>query len=116
MGLDDVNKAYLLNLDLDCLDDVEGSYSFQVTDINVGTDSVAVSVTLARSGKVEQKINGTLNFYGAATLAAFKEGATKLGGASLTNESFAGGETATATIPLEGETPPAFFNAKIEEE
>ena len=30
--------------------------------------------------------------------------------------SFAGGETATATIPLEGETPPAFFNAKIEEE
>ena len=116
MGLDDVNKAYLLNLDLDCLDDVEGSYSFQVTDINLGTDSVAVSVTLTRSGKVEQKINGTLNFYGAATLAAFKEGAAKLGGASLTNESFAGGETATATIPLDGETPPAFFNAKIEEE
>ena len=116
MGLDDVNKAYLLNLDLDCLDDVEGSYSFQVTDINVGTDSVAVSVTLTRSGKVEQKINGTLNFYGAATLAAFKEGAAKLGEASLTNESFAGGETATATIPLDGETPPAFFNAKIEEE
>ncbi len=115
MRLDDVNKAYLLNLDFDCLDDVEGSYSFQVTDINVGTDSVAVSVTLTRSGKVEQKINGTLNFYGAATLAAFKSGATKLGGASLTNESFAGGETATATIPLEGETPPAFFNAKIEE-
>ena len=116
MRLDDVNKAYLLNLDLDCLDDVEGSYSFQVTDINVGTDSVAVSVTLTRSGKVEQKINGTLNFYGAATLAAFKEGAAKLGGASLTNESFAGGETATATIPLDGETPPAFFNAKIEAE
>ena len=23
---------------------------------------------------------------------------------------------ATATIPLDGETPPAFFNAKIEEE
>lgn len=116
MRLDDVNKAYLLNLDLDCLDDVEGSYSFQVTDINVGTDSVAVSVTLTRSGQVEQKINGTLNFYGAATLAAFKEGATKLGGASLTNESFAGGETATATIHFDGETPPAFFNAKIEEE
>ena len=116
MRLDDVNKAYLLNLDFDCLDDVEGSYTFQVTDINVGTDSVAVSVTLTRSGKVEQKINGTLNFYGAATLAAFKDGAAKLGGANLTNESFAGGETATATIPLEGETPPAFFNAKIEEE
>ena len=116
MRLDDVNKAYLLNLDLDCLDDVEGSYSFQVTDINVGTASVAVSVTLTRSGKVEQKINGTLNFYGAATLAAFKDGAAKLGEASLTNESFAGGETATATIPLDGETPPAFFNAKIEEE
>ena len=34
--------------------------------------------------------------------------------AELTNETFAGGETATATIPLDGETPPAFFNAKIE--
>ena len=33
----------------------------------------------------------------------------------LTNETFAGGETATATIQLDGETPPAFFNAKIEE-
>lgn len=26
------------------------------------------------------------------------------------------GETATATIPLEGENPPVFFNAKIEED
>jgi hypothetical protein len=34
--------------------------------------------------------------------------------AELTNETFAGGETATAAIPLDGETPPAFFNAKIE--
>jgi len=36
--------------------------------------------------------------------------------AGMTNETFAGGETATAAIPLDGETPPAFFNAKIEEQ
>jgi len=29
---------------------------------------------------------------------------------------FSAAANATATIPLEGETPPAFFNAKIEEE
>ena len=44
------------------------------------------------------------------------EGVTPVSGAELTNETFAGGETATATIPLSSETPPAFFGAKIEEQ
>ena len=77
---------------------------------------MSVAVTLTRSGSIAQSVNGVLKFYGAATLAAFKESATALGVAELTNETFAGGETATATIPLSGETPPAFFNAKIEEQ
>ena len=76
---------------------------------------MSVAVTLTRCGSIAQPINGVLKFYGAATLAAFKDGATELGAAELTNETFAGGETATATIPLSGETPPAFFSAKIEE-
>lgn len=107
------SDAYLLNLDIT---DGGRSYAFEITDIDVGDTSVAVSVTLTRSGSIAQPINGVLKFYGAATLAAFKDGATELGAAELTNETFAGGETATATIPLDGETPPAFFNAKIEEQ
>ena len=106
------SDAYLLNLDIT---DGGRSYAFEITSVDVGDTSVSVAVTLTRSGSIAQPINGVLKFYGAATLAAFKDGATVLGAAELSNETFAGGETATATIPLDGETPPAFFNAKIEE-
>ena len=114
-GLSDkeFSDAYLLNLDIT---DGGRSYAFEITSVDVGDTSVSVAVTLTRSGSIAQPINGVLKFYGAATLAAFKDGATELGAAELTNETFAGGETATATIPLSGETPPAFFNAKIEEQ
>ena len=109
----DFTDAYLLNLDIT---DGDRSYTFEITDIDVGDTSVTVAVTLTRSGSIAQPVNGVLKFYGAATLAAFKDGASPLGVAELTNETFAGGETATAAIPLDGETPPAFFNAKIEEQ
>ena len=109
----DFTDAYLLNLDIT---DGDRSYTFEITDIDVGDTSVSVAVTLTRSGSIAQPINGILKFYGAATLAAFKDGASPLGVAELTNETFSGGETATATIPLDGETPPAFFKAEIEEE
>ena len=113
-GLSDkeFSDAFLLNLDIT---DGGRSYVFEITSVDVGDTSVSVAVTLTRCGSIAQPINGVLKFYGAATLAAFKDGATELGAAELTNETFAGGETATATIPLSGETPPAFFNAKIEE-
>ena len=112
-GLSDkeFSDAYLLNLDIT---DGSRSYAFEITSVDVGDTSVSVAVTLTRCGSIAQPINGGLKFYGAATLAAFKDGATELGAAELTNETFAGGETATATIPLSGETPPAFFSAKIE--
>ena len=109
----DFTDAYLLNLDITGGD---RSYTFEITDIDVGDTSVSVAVTLTRSGSIAQSVNGVLKFYGAATLAAFKDGATELGAAELTNETFSGGETATATVPLDGETPPAFFKAEIEEE
>ena len=113
----DFANAYLLNLDIA----VSTGSTFKITGIRVGGDSVEVDVTLVREAAVKDggnaaPIKGRLNFYGAATLAAFRSAPEKLGGARLANETFGGGETATATIPLEGENPPVFFNAKIEED
>ena len=108
----DLDDAYLLNLDIT---DGSRSYAFAITDIDVGDTSVTVAVTLTRSGKIAQAINGTLKFYGAATLAGFKTAPSPLGSAVLSNEDFSEGDSATATILLDGETPPAFFKAKIEE-
>ncbi len=110
---DAFSDAFLLNLDIT---DGDRSYAFTITRIDVGTEEVSVAVTLTRRGSLAQPINGVLKFYGASTLAAFKAGADALGTTKLTNETFAGGDTATATIPLGGTTPPAFFNAKIEEQ
>ena len=113
MAPDDVTNAYLLNLDIASFDDVDGSCSFEITDIDIGDTSVIVAVTLTRTGKIEQKINGTLKFYGAATLAGFKD--AKPIESTLSDDDFSEGDTATAEIPLDGETPPAFFKAAIEE-
>ena len=108
----DFDDAYILNLDIT---DGSRSYAFAITDIAVGDTSVTVAVTLARTGKIEQATNGTLKFYGAATLAGFKAAASPLGSAVLSDDDFSNGDSATATIPLDGEAPPAFFKAKIEE-
>ena len=108
----DLDDAYLLNLDIT---DGSRSYAFAITDIDVGDTSVTVAVTLTRSGKIAQAINGTFKFYGAATLAGFKTAPSPLGSAVLSDEDFSEGDSATATILLDGETPPAFFKAKIEE-
>ena len=114
MALDDVTNAYLLNLDIASLDDVDGSYSFEITDIDVGDASVTVAVTLTRTGKVEQSINGTLKFYGAATLEEFKTAAAPIGTVTLSDEGgdFSEGDTTTATFEKDGNT---IFNAKIED-
>ena len=75
---------------------------------------VTVEVELVRQGAIAQTIYGSLRFYCAATLEAFKSSATLLGNLELSNENFGEGETATATIQIDGETPPAFFEARIE--
>ena len=107
------NDAYLLNLDIT---DGGRSYTFEVTDIDVGADSVEISVTLTRTGVVTDgataaPINGTLKFYGAATLEAFKMASEPLSSQTLVDDDFSDGDTATATFP-KGDN--VFFKAKIE--
>ena len=105
----ELNDAYLLNLDITD----ENSYTFEVTDVDVGDTSVTVAVTLTRTGKIEQPINGTLKFYGAATLAEFKAGSeVPLSSQTLVDADFSDGDTTTATFEKNGNT---FFKAKIEE-
>ena len=109
LSADDFNKAYLLNLDITG----ENSYSFKITSIDVATDKVTIGVTLTRTGKIAQKTNGVLKFYGAATVEAFT--AANPISTTIPNDDFSNGDAATAEIPLVGDNPPAFFKAKIEE-
>ena len=112
LSADDFNKAYLLNLDVT----EDTSCSFEVTDIVVGTESVTISVSLVRTGKIEQRINGALKFYGAATLAAFADPSLQpLSSEPISDEAFSGGDTASATYPkVSGSTTNTFFRAQIE--
>ena len=74
---------------------------------------MTIGVTLTRTGKIAQKTNGVLTFYGAATVAAFTSASPIP--TTISNDDFSDGDTATAEIPLVGDDPPAFFKAKIEE-
>ena len=109
LSADDFNKAYLLNLDITG----ETSYTFRITSIDVASDKVTIGVTLTRTGKIAQKTNGVLKFYGAATVEAFAS-ATPVSVTSP-NDDFSNGDTATAEIPRGGDNPPTLFKAKIEE-
>ena len=106
-------EAYLLNLDIA---DGERSYSFAIAEVKVGDENVTVSVTLKRTGIAGGEaapINGTLKFYGASTIEAFKNaGSAAIEAANLTDGDFSKSDTATATFPV-GENK--FFKAKIEE-
>ena len=102
--------AYLCNLDIM---NADASAKLEVSGISVNGDNVEISVTLTRTDAVEQKINGVLKFYGAATLAAFKDAsATPISSTTLVDDNFSKGDTATATFDKSGDT---FFNAAIEE-
>ena len=109
LSMDDFNKAYLLNLDVTG----ETSYTFRITSIDVASDKVTIGVTLTRTGKIAQKTNGVLKFYGAATVEAFAS-ATQVP-VTIPNDDFSNGDTATAEIPRGGDNPPTLFKAKIEE-
>ena len=109
LSADDFNKAYLLNLDVTG----ETSCTFRITSIDVASDKVTIGVTLTRTGKIAQKTNGVLKFYGAATVEAFAS-ATPIP-ATIPNDDFSNGDTATAEIPRGGDNPPTLFKAKIEE-
>ena len=109
LSAEDFNEAYLLNLDITG----ETSYTFRITSISVAADKVTIGVTLTRTGKIAQKTNGVLKFYGAATVEAFTTAEPVA--ATLSNDGFPDGDAATAEIPLTGNNPPSFFKARIEE-
>ena len=114
---DDFGKAYLLNLDITGIEDVEGSYSFQLTSIAVdpAAGKVTIGVTLLRTGAIAQAVNGVLKFYGAATVEAFSNPALEpLGGVTLSDDDFSEDDTAVAEIPLDGETKAFLYKAQIE--
>ena len=109
----DFDRAYLLNLDIAG----ENSYAFEITGITVGAENVTVAVTLTRTGKIAPKINGSLRFYGAATLEAFANPALQpLSSEPISDADFSAGDTATATYPkFSGSTTNTFFKARIED-
>ncbi len=112
LSANDFDAAYLLNFDI-----AKGdfTYTFEITDIDVHSDHVAVHVAFRRTGETLGAINGTLNFYGAATLEAFKAPSlAPLKTTALFEADMNGDERASVEIELDGETPPAFFKAKIE--
>ena len=106
--------AYLLNLDIT---EADRSYAFEITGVDVGAETVTVGVKLTRNGHIAQSINGTLKFYGAATLDAFKNPALQpISSATVSDSDFSEGDTATATFPkADGSALNTFFKAKIEE-
>ena len=120
VSAEDFGKAHLLNLDI--TQDGFG-YTFNVTGIEVGEESVAIAVSLQRTGAVTEwqsgtaaPINGKLRFYGAATVEAFTNPALEpLGNAVLSDDDFSDGETATAVIPLDPDADAKFYKARIEE-
>jgi len=113
-------KAYLCNLDV-----TRGDFdaTLSVTGIAVDDEKVAVEVTLLRTGAVQNggsdaPINGVLRFYGAATVEAFRSALlekTPLADVTLSNDDFAGGETATAEIGRTPDFGDKFFKAEIGE-
>ena len=114
LSSNEFSNAYLLNLDIT---DGTRSYTFEITDIDVGAENVTVAVTLTRTGEIDQPINGVLKFYGAATLEAFANPALQpLSSETVSDDDFSEGNTATATYPkIIGSTTNTFFKAKIEE-
>ena len=102
--------AWLCNLDL--MNEHSGA-ELKITGIKVNADNVEIAVTLERTGAVAQEINGVLKFYGASTLAAFKDGAAApLASATMVDDDFSDGNTATAEFEKGGNI---FFNAEIGE-
>ncbi len=102
-----LEKAYLLNVD-----PLTGDGTLTVTAITVGTD-VQVTIALARTegetAVTGKAINGTLKLFGTADLGtAFAELAT----ATISDDDFSEGDTATATFSGTGAK---FFKAVIEE-
>ena len=102
--------AWLCNLDLM---NEDASAELKIADIKINADNVEIAVALTRTGAISQEINGVLKFYGAATLAAFKDDAAQpIASTTLVDDDFSQGDTATGTFSKGDNT---FFNAAVEE-
>ena len=102
--------AWLCNLDLM---NEDASAELKIADIKINADNVEIAVALTRTGAISQEINGVLKFYGAATLAAFKDDAAQpIASMTLVDDDFSEGDTATGTFSKGDNT---FFNAAVEE-
>ena len=102
--------AWLCNLDLM---NEDASAELKITGIKINADNVEIAVALTRTGAISQEINGVLKFYGAATLAAFKDDAAQpIASTTLVDDDFSEGDTATGTFSKGDNT---FFNAAVEE-
>ena len=114
LSAQEFSDAYLLNLDIT---DGNRSYTFEITDVDVGAENVTIAVTLTRSGNIAQSVNGVLKLYGATTLEAFKNPSLQpLSSETVSDDDFSDSNTATATYPkVIGSTTNTFFKAKIEE-
>ncbi len=87
------NNAYLLNLDITG----EFSYEFKVTAIEVGDDDVTVTVSLTRTGVLDEttKINGTVVLTGTDELGKTFE---TIDEAAVADDDFSEGNTTTITL------------------
>ena len=88
------NNAYLLNLDITG----EFSYEFKVTNINVGDTTVTMTVSLTRTGALDEttKINGTVALTGTDELGKTFETISE---ATVADDDFS--ESNTTTISLD---------------
>ena len=103
------NNAYLLNLDI-TNPAYDGTFTFEVTDFDVGDTTVTVKVTLTRSGEIEGPINGTLKLTGTDALGnAFEV----KGSSTITDAHFSTGDgEVTISFPKDADTK--FFQPVIE--
>ena len=87
------NNAYLLNLDITG----EFSYEFKVTNINVGDTTVTMTVSLTRTGALDEatKINGTVVLTGTDELGKTFE---TIDEATVADDDFSEGNTTTITL------------------
>jgi len=85
--------AYLLNLDITG----EFGYEFKVTNINVGDTTVAMTVSLTRTGALDEttKINGTVVLTGTDELGKTFE---TIDEAAVADDDFSEGNTTTITL------------------
>ena len=87
------NNAYLLNLDITG----EFSYEFKVTNINVGDTTVTMTVSLTRTGALDEatKVNGTVVLTGTDELGKTFE---TIDEAAVADDDFSEGNTTTITL------------------